>query len=105
MPDYARKIDGEWVLISGAFTVKDGGKSSGPANPDLPNGPKRVTTYDLNFPHNWLELSRAEDRAQWGIKAIAPCDSPPEDALVLRYEIFDHNGAPKYRCVLAPQAD
>jgi hypothetical protein len=105
MPDYARKIDGAWVLVSGAFTVRDGGKSIGPADPNLPNGPKRATTYDLKFPHNWLELSTAEDRGQWGIKAIAPADSPPEGALVLATEIFDHQGAPKYRCVLAPQAD
>lgn len=101
MTDYARKIDGAWVLLNGAFVVKGGGKATVPADPDIPHGPKRTVTYDLQFPHNWLALSSAQERAQWGIKAIGPADSAPEGALVTGYDIFDHKGAPKYRCVLA----
>lgn len=101
MPDYARKIDGAWVLLNGAFVVRDGGEASVPADPESPHGPKRKVTYDLQFPHNWLELSSAADRAKWGIKSIAPADSAPEGAIVTGYEIFDHKGGPKYRAVLA----
>lgn len=103
--DYARKNEaGEWELLKGAFTIKGAGKSTVPVNPDLPNGPKHEVTYDLQFPHNWLECSTAENRAEWGIKAIIPADSVDEDALILRTEIIDLDGRPKYRSVVEPQA-
>ena len=65
---------------------------------------KHEVTYDLQFPHNWLECSTAENRAEWGTKAIIPADSVDEDALILRTEIIDLDGRPKYRSVVEPQA-
>lgn len=95
--DYARKVDGKWRLVTGPFTVESGGRSTGAVDPDLPNGVTREVIYDLKFAGNWLELSTAEDRAQWGILPIAPPDSPPEGAYVLGRDIIEHNGGPKYR--------
>jgi hypothetical protein len=105
MPDYARKIDGAWVLVRGAFTVKNGGRCQVLVDPDLPNGPTREEVYDLEVPANWLEeISTAADRAAFGIKQIAPADSPPEGVETFGFEIYDHKGSPKYRAITEPQA-
>lgn len=101
MPDYARKIDSAWVLINGAFTVEGGGSSQILVDPDLPGGPTKVETYDLTYPHGWVDLATPSQRAALGIKPIAPADSPAAGLSVLGLEIFDNAGSPKYRIVTA----
>ena len=102
MTDYARLEDGVWTLVREGvgFTVKGGGSSSVLADPDLPNGPTQVLTYDLEVPANWLaEISTAAERAAFGLVEILPADSPPEGVETSAFEIIDHDGRPKYRAV------
>lgn len=102
MTDYARLVDGVWSLVREGvgFTVKGGGKSTVLFDPDLPNGPNRELTYDLEVPANWLaEISTAADRAAFGLAEILPADSPPEGVETSGFEIIDHNGRPKYRAL------
>lgn len=102
MTDYARLVDGVWTLVREGvgFTVKGGGSNPVVADPDLPNGPTEVLIYDLEIPANWLaEISTASDRAAFGLVEILPADSPPEGVETNNFEIFDHNGRPKYRAV------
>lgn len=102
MTDYARLEDGLWTLVREGvgFTVKGGGVSTVLADPDLPNGPTQVLTYDLEVPANWLaEISTAAERAAFGLAEILPADSPPEGVETAGFEIIDHDGRPKYRAV------
>ena len=101
MTDYARQTAPQtWEAVRGAFTVKSGGRSVVLVDPDLPNGPTREVTYDLNFPANWLDdISTAAERAMFGIREILAADSPPEGVETDGFEIIDHNGEPKYRAI------
>lgn len=103
MTDYAVEIGGPgaWRRVSGAFAIPNACTSRVLVDPDQPDGPTREITYDLQFPDGWLERSTADERATFRIKAVLPADSPPEGSDVTgEFEIFDHNGTPKYRAVL-----
>lgn len=96
MTDYARKMDDRWVLLQGAFTVENAGVSVIAVDPNEPNGEQRQVAYDLQMPHNWLEISTPEDRAQYGIEEVAPPDPPPAGHHTLGLEVVDVGGLPKY---------
>lgn len=101
MPDYARKIDDAWVLINGAFVVADGGSSEILVDANLPGGPTKIVTYDMPYPHGWVELATPSQRAALGIKPISAPDSPAPGLSVGELEIFDNAGSPKYRYATA----
>lgn len=97
MPDYARRNEaGDWELLQGAFTVKDGGSSIVAIDPENPHAGTHVVTFDVNFPHNWLEHSAPAQRTALGIKPIGAPTAPPAGHRVLETVISDVAGVPKY---------
>lgn len=102
---FARRIDGVWTLLTGAFVIPGAGNEIA-ADPGAPEGPTRMVAYDRVFPETWLAASTEAERASFEIFEVAPAEliAPGYRPTADEPAIVDDGGLPRFEWPQEPVA-